>query len=223
MGLRSDILAKLWYGQDPFTTFPRDLYAGDMQGWNTDHELLIRAVDMVRPATVVEVGVWKGRSVITMGRKMRQLNLEGVIIAIDTWLGSSEHWFDRAYNESLRFEAGYPKLYHCFMQNMIAEGLHDLVVPLPIDSVNAAEVLRGRNIQIDLLHIDGAHDYRSVRSDLDAWWPLIRPGGAIVGDDYVADGSTWEGLKRAVDEFVAEKKPFSFEASYPKCLICKGA
>ena len=212
---------RLWFGVDPFASFPTGLYAADLQGWNDDHPLLIQAVRQIKPRTVIEIGVWKGRSIITIGRTMRELGLDGVIVAIDTWLGSAEHWFNRDYNRSLRFEAGYPKLYHCFMQNMVAEELQNLVLPLPIDSVNGAEVLRGRGMVADLIHLDGAHDYRSVRSDLEVWWGLLRPGGCIVCDDYVEDGSAWPGLKRAVDEFVATCAPAGFEARYPKCLIVK--
>lgn len=221
MSLRTEAIDRLWFGQDPFTHFPKGLYGVDQQGWNNDHPLLLQAIAKVRPAVVVEVGVWKGRSVLTIGRTMRTLGLHGVIIAVDTWLGSSDHWFDPANHRNLRFEAGYPKLYHCFMENMVTEGLADLVVPLPLDSVNAAVVLKGRGFTIDLMHIDGAHDYRSVKGDLAAWWPLIRPGGGIVMDDYVADGSAWDGLKRAVDEFVAAERPAVFEATFPKCFLQK--
>ena len=45
----------------------------------------------MRPRIVVEVGVFKGVSVMFMGRRIRELGLDCAIIAIDTWLGSAEH------------------------------------------------------------------------------------------------------------------------------------
>jgi predicted O-methyltransferase YrrM len=41
----------------------------------------------LRPS-IVEIGVWKGSSVITLASKMKELNLDGVVIAVDTWLGA---------------------------------------------------------------------------------------------------------------------------------------
>jgi cephalosporin hydroxylase len=46
----------------------------------------------LRPSIVVEIGVWKGSSVITLASKMKELNLDGVVIAVDTWLGAWDHW-----------------------------------------------------------------------------------------------------------------------------------
>jgi SAM-dependent methyltransferase len=37
---------------------------------------------------------------------------------------------------------------------------------------------------IDLVLIDGNHDYQYVFQDLEAWWPKVRGGGVLAGDDY---------------------------------------
>lgn len=36
---------------------------------------------------------------------------------------------------------------------------------------------------IDILHIDGAHDFNSVRNDFDTWIPKVRSGGVILMHD----------------------------------------
>jgi predicted O-methyltransferase YrrM len=51
---------------------------------------------------------------------------------------------------------------------------------------------------INLLFLDAAHDYESVRDDLAAWWPLIKPGGMMVIHDY--GQPNFPGVQRAVDE-----------------------
>ncbi|CAE7374233.1 unnamed protein product [Symbiodinium natans] len=51
---------------------------------------------------------------------------------------------------------------------------------------------------MDIVYVDGDHSYEGVASDLNAWWPILRDGGAMVGHDYTI---TWPGVVRAVNEF----------------------
>ena len=52
---------------------------------------------------------------------------------------------------------------------------------------------------LDAIFIDGDHSYKAVKEDLDAWWPKLRIGGTLCGDDY------WmEDVSRAVHEFASE-------------------
>ena len=34
------------------------------------------------------------------------------------------------------------------------------------------------------MHVDGSHEYADAISDLQCWWPIVRPGGVLVGDDF---------------------------------------
>lgn len=61
--------------------------------------------------------------------------------------------------------------------------------------------------ELDFAYLDAQHHYEAVEKDIRLWWPKIRPGGLLCGDDYM-DGylnGTKFGVKSAVDEFVAEK------------------
>lgn len=40
--------------------------------------------------------------------------------------------------------------------------------------------------QFDYIYVDARHDYKGVTEDLDAWWPLLRPGGIFAGHDYLS-------------------------------------
>lgn len=54
----------------------------------------------------------------------------------------------------------------------------------------------------DWIYIDGNHLYEFVAKDLQLFYPKVKPGGFICGDDY-GDGQWWKGgVSRAVDEFV---------------------
>ena len=50
---------------------------------------------------------------------------------------------------------------------------------------------------IDFIFIDGDHLYDGVKKDCDAFLPLVKPGGFVLFHDY---NSSWEGVKKAVDE-----------------------
>jgi hypothetical protein len=57
----------------------------------------------------------------------------------------------------------------------------------------------------DWVYIDGNHLYGFVKKDLEVASRKTRPGGFITGDDY-GEGGWWQGgVKRAVDEFAAER------------------
>lgn len=52
----------------------------------------------------------------------------------------------------------------------------------------------------DLVYIDGDHTYAGVTADLHAWYGKVRRGGILCGDDF-----TWQGVRDAVMNFMAEK------------------
>ena len=220
--VRRDLLDRLWYGRDPYLGFTSSM-ARDLQGWNSDHTYLTEAIDRHRPGVVVEVGVWKGASVLTMARRMRETGCDGVVLAVDTWLGSAEHWLDANLKDLIPQMNGFPQLYFAFMGNVVAEGLQDYVLPLPLDSANACEVLRSRDVRPVLLHVDAAHDYAAVTADLERWWPLLQPGGTLIADDYDATYRVWETVSRAVDDFKARTPHQDFAALPYKCRFTKSA
>jgi predicted O-methyltransferase YrrM len=221
--IRRQVLQALWRGIDPFWGFPPALYAQDASGWNSDHRYLQEEVERIRPDITVEVGVWKGGSTLTMARRLKDSAIDGVVIAVDTWLGSSEHWLDSNHLADLSPQYGFPQLYRKFMANVVAAGLWDQVVPMPLDSANAAIVLASLNLRPALIHIDAAHDYPSVTADLDRWWALLRPGGVMIVDDYDATKQVWASVGQAVDDFLARTPHEAFAALPYKCRFAKPA
>jgi hypothetical protein len=53
----------------------------------------------------------------------------------------------------------------------------------------------------DWMYIDASHFYDDVKRDIDAFFPKLKPGGYIAGDDYDRRGIWDHGVTRAVDEF----------------------
>jgi predicted O-methyltransferase YrrM len=215
---REAALKAIWGGDDPFAN--PSAFEGhiDFQGWASDHPYLARAIDEVRPRVVAEIGVWKGGSTITMAEHMRSIGHNGVVVSIDTWLGSWDHWLQPQWFPHLRFESGYPSIFKTFMANIVEKQLQPYVVPLPLDSLNAAVVFKARGLEPGVVHIDAAHDFASVLRDLQAWWPLLKPGGILIGDDYHHSGNTWPEVRAAFQQFFATTE---IEATGGKCYIRK--
>lgn len=218
MDLRRDLIQRIWHNVDPFEGYPATIDPPDLQGWGSNHPYLTEAVERFRSAVVVEIGVWKGGSVATLASAIRAQKIDGVVIAVDTWLGSSEHWRIPDIYPLLEVRNGLPQLYDRFMKNMISLSLTDLVLPLPLDSTNASIIIGAADLKIDLLHIDAGHDFDAVYNDLRHWWPLLKVGGLLIGDDY---NEAWPGVVKAFDLFFSELGVGCFEHYQNKCRIMK--
>eukprot|EP00899_Mesostigma_viride_P022251 jgi/Mesvir1/320/Mv22729-RA.2 len=138
----------------------------------------------------------------------------GVLLAVDTWLGSLEMWRqcrDRNCPDpgtpmfrgqfDLHWKNGLPQIYHFFLNNVIHASLSDTIVPFPVPSSLAASFMSVKGFKADLIHIDAGHSYEDVAQDISVWWPLLAPGGVLLGDDYTR---IWPGVVGAVNEFAAK-------------------
>ncbi len=94
--------------------------------------------------------------------------------------------------------------------------LHDAVVArLTASSGGRARVVRAPSViasrqiadeSLDAVFVDGNHLYEPVLDDLRAWWPRLRAGGVMFGDDYGIPGTSraWPGVSQAWDEFIGD-------------------
>jgi len=93
----------------------------------------------------------------------------------------------------------------------------EAVYPLPMTSSAAYHLLKRFEIAADLIYIDAGHEHEEVYSDLSSYYHLLRPGGIMLCDDYLAQ---WPGLVSAVNRFIAEKK-LAVTAFNGKCAFIK--
>lgn len=181
----------------------------DSHGWmdtcllDVVKSALVSRSDDGRQVVVVEVGSWKGLSTSAIAMLCKQLGHGGArMVAVDTWLGAPEFWTwgfeDPSRGGSLNRVHGYPSVFYTFTKNIKAMGHDDVVAPLPISSVQGADVLGSYGCAADVIYIDASHEHAAVLADLAAYWPLLKPGGTMVGDDYTA---CWSGVISAVNEF----------------------
>jgi hypothetical protein len=142
MSRHKEILGKFWRGHNPYYGFPHQTAKPDLQAWASQHRFLTETVATRRPKIIVEVGVWKGASVIELAQSVRANGLDSVVIAVDTWLGAWDHWTDDRWHGVLGFEFGFPTIYRTFLANVITAEPQDVAIPVPLDSVNAQHTLK---------------------------------------------------------------------------------
>jgi len=185
--------------QDPFDGFTPDPNS-KLWGWNGDSPLFGALVEKLQPKQVIEVGSWMGQSSCNLASSVKRVGLtECSVICIDTWLGSLEHWVDPELRAHMKLKNGFPTFYYDFLSNVANLGLQDVVVPMPMPSLTGAALLKKKGIKAELIYIDGSHETLDVYNDLEAYWPLLAPGGIIFGDDW-----GWESVSTAVKAFSAQ-------------------
>jgi predicted O-methyltransferase YrrM len=205
------------HGLNVYTGFV-PTFAEDRQGWNSQHSAFEEIIRVTRPSTVIDVGVWKGTSTIHLAELMQRNGIAGTVIAVDTFLGSVEHW-DRqsGFAGLMPFRFGMPQLYEQFLSNVVRCGMQDRIVPLPQTSAVGGLLLRRLGVQAGLIHVDASHEYEDVLRDARIYWDVLTPGGFLVGDDYNQD---WPGVIRAADTFASEKR-VQLISSAPKWIVRK--
>jgi Methyltransferase domain len=139
--------------------------------------------------TVIEVGSWLGTSTRHIAKCLPE---DGKIYAVDHWLGSEEH-----QSGHLCWRPELSKLYEYFLSNVIHEGLTAKIIPVRMDSITASKIL---SVEADVVYIDASHDTDSVYLDLKAWFPHVKSGGILCGDDW-----GYPTVEEAVRRFATER------------------
>jgi len=188
---------------NPYADFDATPYPEDVQGWSSDAPIFDALIERIRPELIIEVGTWKGASAIHMAEACKRVGLATQIVCVDTWLGSQEFWYDHTDIEryrSLRMRHGYPQTYYQFLSNVVRAGHADQIIPFPTTSLIAARWFARQGVAASLIYLDASHDYDDVLSDMRAYWPLVRPGGVLFGDDRF----TFRDVDRALTTFTRE-------------------
>lgn len=196
----NDILQLIHRGKNPYDGFPVHNWSGT---WFNDpgaqRDILLRNLDKAKPGIVVEVGSFVGESAIFMANHLKAKGADAVILCIDTFCGGVDHWL-RA-NEKIQFHFGRVDLFYKFVANVIEHGCADMIIPLSLDSMAAARLLKALNVQADLIYTDASHEEGDVLRDYEAYWPLLKSGGAFVIDDF---SGHFPGVVKDWTEFAKE-------------------
>ena len=149
--------------------------ASAVDGWLTEDQgrVLWRAARaLAPPATVVEIGSFRGRSTIVLAKGCRA----GVaLVAVDPHAGS-----DRGPQEIEADATRGAADHEAFTANLARAGVAERVRHLPRFSQEALGEVDGA---VDLLWIDGAHRLGPARADIVGWGARVPAGGRMLVHD----------------------------------------
>lgn len=187
--------------------FESDKYNNEMMQyspWSDHRAFAYDYVSNVRPNRIVELGSYYGCSAFTFLQAIKDHCLRSEFYAVDTWEGDS--FTEHDYSEDIY--GAYKKIQDNCFANQATKMLR-----MTFDQ--SREYFEEHSI--DLLHIDGSHNYEDVKHDFSNWIEKVKLDGAIffhdIGEDKLFGkrmGSSifWNDLKKSFHTTV--EFPFSF-------------
>lgn len=170
----------------------------DIEGWLLLEEaselfLLADKIWSNRPI-ICEIGVWKGKSSYIFATAIR--DRVGILYSIDPFDGDGDLASKDSYQKQI--EQMSVSLLQNFQDTMKRYDLLGNIKILPYLSSRSRKNFEER--KIDLLFIDGNHDYELVKQDYLLWSDLVVSGGVLALHDVGA--AHVDGPKRVMEEFV---------------------
>ena len=143
-------------------------YESEVTSWHPHREFAYELIKDHKPQKIVELGVHYGDSYFTLCQACEELELDTQLYGIDHWLGDEQAGF---YGEEVFEEVS------CYNDEFYPKNS----TLLRMDFEEALQQFE--DLSIDLLHIDGSHDYESVKKDFEKWFPKLKKGGTILVHD----------------------------------------
>jgi predicted O-methyltransferase YrrM len=173
-------------------SFEQALAAADgVEGWLSDDQarrLYDLAHALSAPATIVEIGSYRGRSAIVLAHAAA----DGVeVVAIDPHAGN-----DRGPQQIEGTSSEGEADHEAFLANLERAGVAERVRHVRRPSQDAFGEVAG---QVQLLYVDGAHRYGPARDDIARWGERVAPGGMLlIHDSFSSVGVTLALLRELV-------------------------
>ncbi len=161
----------------------------EIQGWCSFIFMYAEEVEKAKDGAVfVEIGAWKGKSTAFMAVEIINSGKDIEFHTVDTFKGSDEkvHHADTICQEG--------RLEEVFRRSI--RDVNKYVTVHVGDSSSLAAEFKDKSV--DFVFVDGAHTYEGVKKDLEAWWPKLKSGCRMGGDDI-----RWKGVSKATEEFFA--------------------
>jgi len=148
-------------------------------------------MELAHPSLLVELGVFRGDSLAAFAQAVAELGLETKIVGVDTWEGDS--------TTGMYTETVYPEVKDYFGFNH----------PSVVLSRQRFEQVREefRDSSVDVLHIDGCHEYSAVKGDFELWKSTLSNKGVVLFHDVEVSnsdfgtGKFWDEIKNTFPSF----------------------
>jgi len=160
-----------------------------------------RVLEMMPSQSVcAEIGVWKG----DFSARILEVVRPAILHLIDPWRFEagpeySEAWYGGSAAKS---QADMDAIHAAVRYRFEPQVESGRVAVRRQASAAAAEAFEDG--YFDWVYIDANHQYEFVMQDLQAYWPKVKTGGMVAGDDYGTPGWWEDGVTLAVREFSAQ-------------------
>lgn len=137
----------------------------------------------------LEIGSFEGNSAIFIAEKFK----DSKIYCVDTWIGQEKYYEDKNFNEvEKNFDfniKNYPNINK---------------IKIKSDTF----FCENKNLEFDVIYIDGDHHHDQVLLDCQNAWTLLKKNGILICDDYI--WSYFDDIKKnpcyAINTFLKEIK-----------------
>jgi O-methyltransferase len=155
------------------------------------------------PGDIVEIGVWKGGSIMSMLLALENNKSIRDVHLYDTFAGMTKPTdLDNDKNKEIDITQNLFDNCYCSIEE-VKDNL--TLIDYPEDKLHyhKGDICENKTFpeKIALLRLD-TDWYESTKYELENFYPLVVKGGIVIIDDY---GHS-EGCKKAVDEFLKDKK-----------------
>ena len=169
----------------------------NIEGWFDFDNIYTQMVNKFQNNShFVEIGSWLGKSTSYMAVEILNSGKNIQFDCIDTWEGSIASDIEKEQVKELSNLS--TTLFDEFLKN--TEKVKNYINPIKKYSYDAVNDYDDESI--DFLFIDAAHDYESVKKDLNDWYSKVKKNGIIGGHDYIAN---FPGVINAVNEYFGVK------------------
>jgi hypothetical protein len=171
---------------------PRRYRPGGIGNWSGHLPFAYDLIGALKPNLLVELGTHYGESYFGFCQAIDEQGLATRCYAVDTWRGDAQAGFydDAVYTEVDSYNRAHYGWFSSLLRMTFDEAAGQFA-----------------DASIDLLHIDGLHDYETVSHDFFTWLPRVKPGGVILLHDVMCRSSgfgvwkLWEEISRRFPAF----------------------
>lgn len=176
----------------------------------SEGELLFNLAEKCQ-GDIVEIGSFLGGSTVTLAKGLKYPHK---VYAVDPHI-----WIDALVRKGKKLVTVARGAKHFLESNIKKWGMEKRIVLIEKTSEKAAKKWRGK---VDLLWIDGDHEYKSAKKDFLLWEPFLKKDGVIAFHDSVYNEEVkkkiipfalvhhlpFEGPQRVVKEYLHNSKRF---------------